>query len=137
MVYLAPPVIKWVVVWDFRLFTTLGSIYRRGVITWGKMAVVSNESCCHILGRWGCDNNGCDSSGCKFSPPHSRQAVRSVIVSGVTAPVAKVFRCHTPGRHGTKACDTGSKGCDNKAGVVAHLKAVRVPYRCRVSRDLI
>ena len=75
--------------------------------------------------------------GCKFSPPHSRQASRSVIVWGVIAPVAKEFRCHTPGRYGTKACDTGSNGCDNKGGVVAHLKAVPVPYRYRISRDLI
>ena len=89
-------------------------VYRRGVITWGVITVVSNEFCCHILGRGVRDKNGCDSSGCKFSPPHSRQAARSVIVWGVIAPVAKEFRCHTPGRYGTKACDTGSKGCDNK-----------------------
>ena len=38
----------------------------------------------------------------------------SVIVWGVIAPIAKEFRCHTPGRYGTKACDTGSKGYDNK-----------------------
>ena len=89
-------------------------VYRRGVITWGVITVFSNESCCPILGRRGYDNNGCDSSGCKVSPPHSRQAANSVIVWGVIAPVAKEFRCHTPGRCGTKACDTVSKGCDNK-----------------------
>ena len=76
--------------------------------------MVSNEFCCHIPGRQGWGNNECGSSGCKFSPPHSRQAARSVIVWGVIAPVAKKFRCHTPRRYGTKACDTGSKGCDNK-----------------------
>ena len=42
-----------------------------------------------------------------------------MIVWGLIAPVAKEFRCHTPGRYGTKACDTGSKGCDNK-GVSQH-----------------
>ena len=91
------------------------------------MTVVSNESCCHILGRRGCDNNGWDSSGCKFSPPHPRQAARSTIVWGVIAPVAKEFRCHTPGRYGTKACDTGSKGCANKA--VSQHTSKRYEYR--------
>ena len=101
-------------------------VYRRGVITCG---VVSNESCCHDLGRRGCDNNGCDSSGCKFLPPHSRQAARSVIEWGVIARVAKEFRCHTPGTYGIKACDAGSKGC--RSTPQNGTSTVPVPYFTR------
>ena len=42
--------------------------------------MVTNESRCHIPGRRGCDNHVCEKSACKFSPPHSRQAARDVIV---------------------------------------------------------
>ena len=82
-------------------------VYRRGVITWGVItAAVSNKSCCHVLGRRGCDNNGCDNSGRKFSQPHSTLAAMSVIVVwGMIAPVAKEFRSRQV-RY--KAFDTGS-----------------------------
>ena len=37
-----------------------------------------------------------------------------MIVLGAIDRVANEFRCHTSGRFGTKACDTGSKSGSNK-----------------------
>ena len=50
-----------------------------------------------------------------------------MIVWGVIAPVAKEFRCHTPGRYGTKACGNGSNGCTNTA--VSQHTSKRYEYR--------
>ena len=78
-----PTVIKWVIVWDFRLLP-LRVVYCRGVLTRGA----DSSGYKRVLlpysrhpGSWGGVKNGCDSSGCKFSPPHSRQAARRVRAS--------------------------------------------------------
>ena len=60
-----PPVIKWVVVWDF--FTTHWVVYCRDLITrWGGNSGYKRVLLPYSrhLGSRGCDNNGCNSSGC-------------------------------------------------------------------------